>query len=67
MGDWIHSLFHKNDAYQTPIVIEPYRKKGDININRQEVLIKQRLVSNLLLQEDSDNKKICPIQLTVIL
>lgn len=64
MGDWIHSLFHKNDAYQTPIVIEPYRKDGDININRQEVLIKQRLVSNLLLQEDSDNKKNSPRQLT---
>ena len=64
MGDWIHSLFHKNDAYQTPIVIEPYRKKGDININRQEVLIKQRLVSNLLLQEDSDNKENSPRQLT---
>lgn len=64
MGDWIHSLFHKNDAYQTPIVIEPYRKDGNININRQEVLIKQRLVTNLLLQEDSDNKKNSPRQLT---
>lgn len=64
VGDWIHSLFHKNDAYQTPIVIEPYRKDGNININRQEVLIKQRLVTNLLLQEDSDNKKNSPRQLT---
>lgn len=64
MGDLIHSLFHKNDAYQTPIVIEPYRKDGNININRQEVLIKQRLISNLLVQEDSDNKKNSPRQLT---
>lgn len=64
MGDWIHSLFHKNDAYQTPIVIEPYRKDGNIDINKQEVLIKQRLVSNLLLQDDSDNKKNSPRQLT---
>ena len=64
MGPWIHSLFHKNDAYQTPIVIEPYRKHGDINISRQEELIKQRLVTNLLLQEDSDDKKNSSRQLT---
>ncbi len=64
MGDWIHSLFHKNDSYQTPIVIEPYRKNGNININIQEALIKQRLVTNLLLQEDTDNKQNSPRQLT---
>lgn len=56
-GPWIHSLFHKNDAYQTPIVIEPYRKNGNIEINRQEALIKQRLLANLLLQEDADDVK----------
>ena len=64
MGLWIDSLFHKNDAYQTPIVIEPYREEGNFNINRQEELIKQRLLSNLLLQEDSDDKKNTPRQLT---
>ena len=64
-GDWIHSLFHKNDAYQTPIVIEPYRKDGNIDINKQEALIKQRLLANLLLQEvDSDDIKNSPRQLT---
>jgi hypothetical protein len=64
MGDWIDSLFHKNDAYQTPIVIEPYRKNGNIDINKQESLIKQRLLANLLLLEDKDDIRNSPRQLT---
>ena len=65
IGGWIKSLFHKNDAYQTPIVIEPYRKNGDIDVNKQESLVKQRLLANLLLQlEDGINKENNPRQLT---
>lgn len=64
LGDWIHSLFHKNDSYKTPIVIEPYRKDGNIDVNRQEELIKRRLLSNLLLPEDQDDIKNSPRQLT---
>lgn len=64
LGDWIHSLFHKNDSYKTPIVIEPYRKDGNIDVNRQEELIKRRLLSNLLLPEDLDDIKNSPRQLT---
>lgn len=56
LGDWIHELFHKNDAYQTPIVIEPFRDDGKIDVNRQEELIKARLLSNLLEPDDSDDK-----------
>lgn len=40
---WITALFHKNDAYQTPIVLSPQRKKGIIDINRQYDLAIQRL------------------------
>lgn len=65
IGKWIKSLFHKNDAYQTPIVIEPYRKNGDIDVNKQEALVKQRLLANLLLQlEDGVSKENNPRQLT---
>jgi predicted ATP-binding protein involved in virulence len=64
LGNWIHSLFHKNDSYKTPIVIEPYRKDGNIDVNRQEELIKRRLLSNLLLAEDLDDIKNSPRQLT---
>jgi len=64
LGDWIHRLFHKNDSYKTPIVIEPYRKDGNIDVNRQEELIKRRLLSNLLLPEDLDDIKNSPRQIT---
>lgn len=48
IGKWIDQLFHKNDGYQTPIVINPYRKKGNIDINKEHILLKNRLLANLL-------------------
>jgi hypothetical protein len=59
LGDWIESLFHKNDAYQTPIVINPYRENGNINVNTEIYLSKQRLISNLLkpFNEGSESKR----------
>lgn len=53
--DWLEKLFHKNDGYQTPIVIEPYRKNGTININVQDELVKTRLIHNLLSPSGSDD------------
>ena len=60
MGNWIKSLFHKNDAYQTPIVINPYREDGNINVNGELYLSKQRLISNLIkpIQDKEDNHRI---------
>lgn len=40
---WIAALFHKNDAYQTPVVLSPQRVQGVININREYALSMQRL------------------------
>lgn len=54
---WLSSLFHKNDAYQTPIVLNPFREHGNININREKELIQTRLY-NLVLNEASPLKKI---------
>ncbi|HAL82245.1 MAG TPA: hypothetical protein DCO83_08420 [Mucilaginibacter sp.] len=48
IGDWIEPLFHKNDAYQTPIVINPMRTEGNININTENILVKQRMLANIL-------------------
>lgn len=48
MGGWIHSLFHKNDGYQTPIVINPYREEGIININKEKKLSIDRLIYNII-------------------
>jgi len=50
VGDWIRALFHKNDGYQTPAVINPMRDRGNIDINREEYLSKSRLLANLLVQ-----------------
>ncbi|MGZ3809746.1 MAG: AAA family ATPase, partial [Bacteriovorax sp.] len=48
VGTWIDNVFHKNDAYQTPLVINPYREEGKININNENYLVKARLISNIL-------------------
>lgn len=48
IGDWINPLFHKNDGYQTPIVLNPMRINGDIDINKEKYLLTRRLLANLL-------------------
>lgn len=48
VGQWIHNLFHKNDGYQVPIVLNPYRDEGVINPNSEESLAKSRLLAHIL-------------------
>lgn len=48
MGSWINRLFHKNDAYRTPVVINPMRTGGNFDINKEIELSKERLMSNLV-------------------
>lgn len=47
--DWLTGVFHKNDGYQTPLVINPMRTNGNIDINNENHLAKSRLIANLLL------------------
>jgi len=47
-GDWLSGIFHKNDGYQTPVVLNPMRTEGNIEINRENGLIKDRLISLFL-------------------
>jgi len=50
IGQWIYRLFHKNDGYQIPIVLNPYREQtGSININREKELAEDRLLATLLI------------------
>ncbi|TDQ79079.1 AAA family ATPase [Sphingobacterium yanglingense] len=49
---WIDKVFHRNDGYQTPMTLHPYRIKGNIDINTERELINQRLIS-LILTEPS--------------
>lgn len=45
MGNyWIKNIFHKNDGYQVPIVINPMRTNGNIDINKEYLLAQSRLV-----------------------
>lgn len=48
LGNWISKLFHKNDGYTTPLVINPMRSKGNFDINHELRLSKERLMSNLV-------------------
>ncbi|MFC4634651.1 hypothetical protein ACFO3O_12070 [Dokdonia ponticola] len=47
-GHWLKSLFHKNDGYQTPLVITPMRTEGVININNEFHFAQTRVLSNLV-------------------
>lgn len=42
---WINGVFHKNDSYQTPLVLNPMRTQGNFDINKEENLCRQRLMS----------------------
>lgn len=46
--NWLHGLFHKNDGYQCPIVLSPFRHNGNIDINNESKLSKERLLSLLV-------------------
>ena len=53
---WLHKLFHKNDAYQTPLNLHPYRNKGNIDINRERSLSTQRLLASIASSLTKNNK-----------
>lgn len=47
---WLFKVFHKNDGYRTPLNINPYRSEGNIDINRENDLTEQRLLSLFINQ-----------------
>ena len=42
-GKWLDNLFHKNDGYYIPIVLTPFREDGQIDVNNENELAKQRI------------------------
>jgi len=54
---WINSIFHKNDGYITPIVLNPYRYDGFINCQNELELSKDRLAT-LFVYAQQENKKL---------
>lgn len=45
---WIRGLFHKNDGYQRPMVITPFRSQGSIDMENENALLRDRLIGLLL-------------------
>ncbi|SEF73594.1 AAA family ATPase [Sphingobacterium lactis] len=60
-GKWVNPLFWKNDGYQIPLVLNPMRIEGNIDVNREEYLGTSRLLANILEPHHIDfNRKIIP-------
>ena len=51
---WLSQIFHKNDGYQTPIVVHPFREDAQIDIRNEKYLMDQRLIS-LIFEEENFN------------
>ena len=52
---WLSGLFHKNDGYQIPIVLTPYRYEGNYDINVENKLAYERLIS-IMVREDDEGR-----------
>ncbi len=67
---WLEGLFHKNDGYKTPIVLTPWRDKGNIDVNKENHFAQTRVLSNstndaLEYNEILDEKRISAIEFFV--
>lgn len=52
---WLTGLFHKNDGYQMPLVLNPMRENGIINAPKENRLAKERLLSMFFYKEINNN------------
>ncbi|PRB04084.1 hypothetical protein CQ046_07600 [Chryseobacterium sp. MYb7] len=50
-GEWLKGVFHKNDSYQLPIVINPFREDGNIDVNSEKYLASSRFLVNILQEK----------------
>lgn len=55
---WINGVFHKNDSYQTPLVLNPMRTDGNFDVNREEDLCRQRLMALYADLGDDSNARV---------
>ena len=54
INSWINGIFHKNDGYMCPIVLNPYRDEGTIDMNKEARLTTNRLCALLLHTRGED-------------
>lgn len=55
---WLTGLFHKNDGYQMPLVINPMRQNGIIHAPKENQLAKERLLSMLFYRDERNENEI---------
>ena len=55
--NWVKGVFHKNDGYMCPVVLNPFRDGGKIDMDTEAALTVNRL-SALLISERMDKKPI---------
>lgn len=55
---WLTGLFHKNDGYQMPLVLNPMRANGVIQAPKENYLAKERLLSMLFYRDERNKKEI---------
>lgn len=55
---WLTGLFHKNDGYQMPLVLNPMRVNGVIQAPKENNLAKERLLSMLFYRDDRNQNEI---------
>ena len=55
-GDWLESLFHKNDGYFIPLVLTPFRNYGEMKMGNENILDAQR-IKVLSILYHSQNKE----------
>lgn len=65
-GNWLDSLFHKNDGYITPIVLNPYRNEGAIDLQREYFLTLARIAALLLDARDRKRSLLSGYELKTI-
>lgn len=51
---WLNGLFHKNDGYQIPVVLSPCRHEGNYDINVENRLAFERLISIMVWADESE-------------
>lgn len=49
---WISGVFHKNDGYQTPIVLNPWRSNGNLDVAKENDLAMERIISLLFYKDE---------------
>lgn len=55
---WLTGLFHKNDGYQMPLVLNPMRQNGIIHAPKENQLAKERLLSMLFYRDERNENEI---------